>query len=439
MKNKISILLITLTLASVAGAQADWKQWRGPTGQGHADANLPLKWSETENIAWRTPIPGKGWSSPVIEGGQIWMTAAQEVEASETEKAERLKSNTGSQPVTVLSLVKLHAVCLDKNSGRLLHDLEILRKQNPQWSHKLNSYASPTPVIEDGRLYCHFGSYGTACVDTKEAKVLWRNQELEVQHENGPGSTPILWEDNLIFHMDGSDKQYIVALDKRTGKVAWRTDRSGEMNSNPQLKKAYGTPIILSVDGRPVVFSPAADWLYGYDPRTGKELWKLNYGALGFSIVPKPVAGHGMVYLSTSFMKPQLLAVKYEGVAKPEIAWSCKRNVSQQPSPILVGDEIYFVNDRSGMVTCLDAHNGQELWRERIGGTHSSSPTHANGRIYFHSRTGTTTVLQAGRKFRKLAENSLDGELMASAAVDGNALILRTDKAVYRVDRPEFR
>jgi len=434
MKSHLSIPFLAFTAACVLSAHADWKQWRGPSGQGHADANLPLKWSETKNVEWRAELKGKGWSSPVIEGDQIWLTAAHEVEASEAEKAERLKSNTGSQPVVVLSLVKLHAICVDKNSGRLLHDVEILRKKNPQWSHKLNSYASPTPVIENGKLYCHFGSYGTVCVDTKKAKVVWKNQDLHVAHENGPGSTPVLWEDKLIFHMDGSDKQYIVALDKNTGKVAWKTDRSGEMNENPQLKKAYGTPIVLNVDGNPVVFSPAADWLYGYNPRNGKELWKLNYGALGFSIVPKPVAGHGMVYLSTSFMKPQLLAVKYEGVSKPEIAWSFKRNVSQQPSPILVGDEIYFVSDRAGMVTCVDALTGKELWRERIAGTYSSSPTHANGRIYFHSRTGDTTVLQAGKTFRKLAKNTLDGELMATAAVDGDALILRTDKALYRIE-----
>ena len=421
-------------LMLAATAHADWKQWRGPTGQGHVDADLPLKWSESQNVAWRTELSGKGWSSPVIEDDQIWMTAAHEIEASEKEKAERLKNNTGSQPVVVLSLVKLHAICIDKNTGRLLHDFEILRKKNPQWSHKLNSYASPTPVIENGRLYCHFGSYGTVCLDTKKRKVAWKNQDLRVAHENGPGSTPVLWDDKLIFHMDGSDQQYIVALDKNTGKVAWRTDRTGEMNENPQLKKAYGTPIVLNVDGNPVIFSPAADWLYGYDPRNGEELWRLNYGALGFSIVPKPVAGHGMVYLSTSFMKPQLLAVKYEGVAKPEIAWSFKRNVSQQPSPILVGDEIYFVSDRAGMVTCVDALTGKEHWRERIAGTYSSSPTHANGRIYFHSRTGDTTVLQAGKEFKKLAKNSLDGELMATAAVDANALILRTDKAIYRIE-----
>lgn len=423
-----------VVIAFAFSARADWKQWRGPTGQGHTDARLPVKWSETKNVKWRTPVPGKGWSSPVIEGNQIWITAAHEILANEADKAERLKKNTGSQPVTVLAMVRLHAVCLDKRTGKLLHDIEILRQKDPQWVHKLNSYASPTPIIENGKLYCHFGAYGTACLDTKTAKVVWRNQDLYVNHENGPGSTPVLWKDKLIFHMDGSDEQYIVALDKATGKVAWRTPRSGEMNANPQLKKAYGTPIILEADGKPTVFSPAADWLYAYDPDSGRERWKLNYGMLGFSIVPKPVAGHGLLYMSTSFMRPQMLAIRYENTAKPDIAWSYKRGVSSQPSPILVGDELYFVGDSGGMVTCLNAHTGEALWSERLGGNYSASPIHANGKIYFHSREGETTVLQAGKTFKVLAKNKLEGGLMASAAVDGDALILRTDKAVYRIE-----
>ena len=415
-------------------AHADWKQWRGPTAQGHTHGNIPTEWSESDHISWKTPIPGKGWSSPVIEGNHIWVTAAHEIEASEEERKERLKSNTGGQPVVVLSSVLLHAVCLDKNSGKLLHDIEILKKKDPQWAHKLNSYASPTPVIENGRLYCHFGSYGTACVDTKTAKVLWRNQELYVHHENGPGSTPIIWDDKLIFHMDGSDQQYIIALDKKNGGIAWKTDRTGEMNSNPQLKKSYGTPLLLNTNGRTILYSPAADWLYTYDPNTGKELSKLNYGMLGFSIVPRPVAGHGMIYVITSFMRPQLLAIDYLNSEKPSIKWKWNRGVSNQPSAILVGDEIYFISDSAGMVTCLDAHTGKEHWRERIGGNYSASPLHSKGRIYFHSREGKTTVLQAGKEFKILAENQLEGQLMASAAVDDDALILRTDKAIYRIE-----
>ena len=198
MKKQLTLLALTLAFT----VQADWKQWRGPTGQGHADANLPLQWSETTNVKWRTPITGKGWSSPIIENNQIWFTAAHEVLATEAEKKERLKKNTGSQPLVVLSLVRLHAICIDRRTGKLLHDIEILRKKDPQWVHKLNSYASPTPIIEGGKLYCHFGAYGTACVDAKTAKVLWRNQDIHVNHENGPGSTPVLWKDLLIFHMD---------------------------------------------------------------------------------------------------------------------------------------------------------------------------------------------------------------------------------------------
>ena len=431
--HRLILTCLFLCSVSVSPLRADWNQWRGPDGQGHAKAALPVKWSEEENITWKTALPGKGWSSPVIEGDQVWMTAAHETLASPEETAERLKSNTGSQPLVVLSMVRLHAVCVDKNTGKLLHDFEILRKENPQWSHKLNSYASPTPVVEDGKLYCHFGSYGTACVDTKKAKVLWRNQDLVVQHENGPGSTPILWGDCLIFHMDGSDQQYVVALEKDTGKVAWKTDRTGEMNSNPQLQKSYGTPLVLDVGGKPVLFSPGADWLYAYHPGDGKELWKLNYGKLGFSIVPRPVAGHGMLYMSTSFMRPQLLAINYQGTS-PEIAWKSERSVSNQPSPILVGNEIYYISDSGGIVSCLDAKTGDVHWRERIGGNYSASPLHSNGKIYFHSREGVTSVIEAGKEFKVVRKNRLEGSHMASAAVDGNALLLRTDKALYRVE-----
>lgn len=426
---------VSLIVACVTSltANADWKQWRGPSGQGHAPGEPPIEWSEIRNVTWRTPLPGRGWSSPVIEGNQIWVTAAHEEEASEEERAKRLQKNTGSQPVVVLSTVRLHALCIDKQTGKLLHDIEILRKKNPQWAHKLNSYASPTPVISNGKLFCHFGSYGTACVDTKSAQVIWRNQELYVHHENGPGSTPVIWKDKLIFHMDGSDNQYIVALEGSNGKVAWKTRRSGKMHENPQIRKCYGTPLILKTDRGATLFSTAADWLYGYDPENGEELWKMNYGFTGFSIVPRPVAGHGMLYMSTSFMRPQLLAVRYDK-SPPEIAWSYKRSVPSQPSPILVGNEIYFVSDSGGIVSCLDAKIGKAHWQERIGGNFSASPLHANGNIYFHSREGVTTVLKAGKTFEILSKNKLDGAHMSSAAVDGDALILRTDNAIYKIE-----
>jgi outer membrane protein assembly factor BamB len=362
------------------------------------------------------------------------VTVAHETLASEEKKKERLKANTGGQPLIVLSEVRIHTLCIDKSSGKIVKDIELLKKENPQWVHKTNSYASPTPVVEDGKLYSQNGSYGSACLDMKSGKVLWTNQDLRVMHENGPGGSPIIWNDLLIFHMDGSDLQFIAALDKRTGKLAWQTRRSGEMNSNPQLKKAYGTPVVTKVHGRDVVISPAADWLYGYDPASGEELWKVKYGSLGFSIVPKPVVGDGMVYIGTSFMRPQLIAFDITK-AKPEIAWACKRSVPAVSSPILVGKEIYFVSDSGGMVTCLDAKTGREQWRERIGGNHGASPTFVGGRLLFHSKEGETTVLKPGREFKILARNNLDGAHHASAAVSGDALFLRTDKALYRVEK----
>ena len=425
---------ILLALGLASNTQADWKQWRGPTGQGHANAKLPTEWSETKNVMWRTPVPGKGWSSPVVEGNQIWMTTAFETPATKEEAAERLKSNTGGVPVNVLRSVSLHALCVDKNTGKLMHNVRVITKKEPQWVHKLNSYASPSPILEAGRLYCHFGSYGTACIDAKTSKVAWLNEKIWVNHENGPGSTPVLWKDLLIFHMDGSDQQFVGALVKKTGLEKWRTSRSGKMHANPQLKKSYGTPLIQEINGKPILFSPGSNWLYAYDPANGRELWKTEYGGLGFSLVPKPVTGHGMIFMSTGFMKAKLLAVRYEKTAKPDIAWSYARSVSTQPSPLLVGDELYFITESGGLITCLNAHTGEPHWVERIGGNYSASPTFSNGKIYFHSREGVTTILQAGKTFKVLAKNILEGQHMASAAVDGNALILRTDKALYRIE-----
>jgi len=426
--------LAILLLHTLATAAPEWPEWRGPGGLGHAQArNLPTYWSETKNVTWKTPLPGKGHSTPLIDGNQIWFTTAFETPEGPKKIKDRLKSNTGSQPLTLLSKVELHALCIDRKSGKLLHNLPLLEVKAPQWVHKLNSYASPTPIIETGRLYCHFGAFGTACVDTSAARVLWRNQDLHVMHENGPGSSPVLHGNNLILHMDGSDQQFVVALDKRTGKVAWKTARSGKLNNNPQFKKAYGTPLLVDINAQATVVSTGADWLYGYDPENGKELWKRPYGILGFSNVSRPVAGNGMLYFSTCFMKGNILAMKYEGLSQPELQWTFTKGAPKMPSPILVGGELYFVTD-NGIANCLDARTGEPIWRERVGGEFSASPTYADGKLFFPSQYGTTLVLKPGRTFKKLAENKLDGRHMASIAGVGETLFIRTDKALYRVE-----
>jgi outer membrane protein assembly factor BamB len=433
MTARLASLFVPVFLCSIAFA-ADWPEWRGPGGQGHAQATgLPVSWSATSGIAWRTEVPGRGWSSPVIEGNQIWMTTAIETPASAEDAARRLKANTGGQPVTLLEKVELRAIGIDRQTGHLTHNVLVLTEREPQWVHKLNSYASPTPVIEDGRLYCHFGAFGTACLDTRDGKILWTNTELEVMHENGPGSSPMLWKNLVIFHLDGSDRQFIAALDKATGKLAWKTARSGTMNANPQLKKSYGTPIVVESGGKPQLISPAADWLYAYDPATGRELWKIAYGRTGFSISPRPVTGHGMIFMSTAFMKPEILAVKYEGVPAAEIAWRYSKGAPNIPSPLLVGDELYFVSD-GGFLTCLDARTGREHYRERLGGDYNSSPLFADGKIYISSREGLTTVVKPGRSFEALAKNQLPEQVFATPAAVNGSLFLRTAAGLYRID-----
>ncbi len=426
---------LTFTTAALAMGScpaSDWPQWRGPDGQGHAvGSGFPVKWSATENVRWKCDIRGRGWSSPVIEGGTAWVTTAEETPLSAPEKAERLKKNTGDQPLTVLRKVDLRAVGVDLTNGKVTHDVLLLSVDDPQWVHELNSYASPTPVIAKGRLYAHFGALGTACLDTATDKVVWQNRGLVVMHENGPGSSPVLWNDRLIFHMDGSDAQFVAALDPATGKVLWKTPRSGEMHPNPQLKKSYGTPLPAMVNGKEQLLSPGSNWLYAYDAY-GTELWKLAYGGLGFSLTPRPVQGHGMLFMSTGFMKAEMLAIRLKGEKAPEIAWRSTKNVPTMPSPILEGDELYFVND-SGMLTCLDAKTGEERYRERIGGEYSASPTAAEGRLYFSNRAGVTTVVKSGPKFEVLATNALPGKILASmAAVDG-VFYLRTDSALWAI------
>lgn len=428
---RLSLLLPFVLLST--GFAENWPEWRGVGGQGQSTAKeLPETWSETSGVAWKTELPGRGHSTPVAWGEYLWVTTALEKAAKPEDAERRLKANTGDQPVTVLDSVSLRAVCVDKASGKILHDIELLNVKEPQWVHQLNSYASPSPIIEEGRLYAHFGSFGTACLDTATQSVLWRNQDVQIMHENGPGSTPVLWEDQLIIHFDGSDQQFIAAFDKATGKLVWKTARTGEMRENPQQRKAYGTPLMVTMNGLPTVVSPAADWLYGYAPDTGKELWKLPYGELGFSMSVRPVADDSQVYISTCFGKSQVMAVKYAGLKTPEVAWRNNKNAPKMCSPVLAGDLLFYVDD-GGIVSCVEVKTGEALYRERLGGKFSASPILADGKVYFASREGVVTVIPAAREFKILAQNTLDGGLMASPIALDGALYLRTDKALYRI------
>jgi outer membrane protein assembly factor BamB len=372
----------------------------------------------------------------VVGGKQLWVTTALETPAKPEDARRRLSANTADQPLVLLEKVELHAVCIDRDSGRIVHDIPLFSEQEPQWVHELNSYASPTPVLEQGRAYFHFGTFGTACVDTRSGKVLWTRNDLRIMHENGPGSSPILWKNRLIFHLDGSDSQSVVALDTANGTIAWRTPRSGEMASHPQLKKSYATPAIVKLGGRDHLVSQGADWLYGYDPATGRELWKVRYGQTGFSLSSRAVFGHGMVYLSTGFMKPEIQAIELEAQPQPVQRWKYSKGAPTMPSLLLIDDALYFVSDSGGFFTCLDARSGAERFRERLGGNHNASPLYAGGHIYLPSREGSVMILEPGRQFRAVATNTVSGKIMATPAAVGRSLFLRTDRALYRIESP---
>lgn len=429
-----SAWIVLLSTTQFCWSADSWPEWRGPQGTGISQAvNLPISWSEKSHIAWRVIVPGHGWSVPVIGNKQVWVTTGIDQPASQKDAARRRKASTNSQPLTVSKAVSLRAIGLELATGKLLHNKELLSETDPQMIHRENSYATPTPVLDKNRLYCHYGPYGVACLDLETQQVIWQNRSLRVKHENGPGSSPILWKNLLIIHCDGIDQQYIVALNTADGKPVWKTMRSGKPHQDVQMRKAYSTSLIVGIDGTQQVVSPAADWVYGYDPRSGKELWKLSYGKLGFSNAPRPIAGHGLVYVCTGYMKSELMALRLaanSASAPPEVAWRFTRGVPNVSSPLLVGDAIYFASD-NGIATCIDAKTGELRWAQRIGKRFWASPLYADGRIYFFDYDGVTTVIEPGTSFRKLAVNRLDGTLLTSAAVVDGSLLLRTSKALY--------
>ena len=430
-----SLLSAVLLIAWTVSAAETWPQFRGPLGNGHTDARgLPLTWSETQNVKWKTPIHGRAWSSPVLWDRQIWLTTA-------TEDGTRL-----------------YAVCVDRESGRVLHDSLLFQVEKPQSAIQFNTYASPTPVVEEGRVYVTFGSPGTACLDTQTGRVLWERRDLVCNHYRGAGSSPIVHGDLLVMNFDGSDVQYLIALDKRTGQTVWRTNRSidykdlgpdGRPMTEGDLRKAFSTPHLAQLGGRELLLSMGAKATYAYDPPTGRELWRVEERN-NHSASSRPVVGQGLIYALTGWSSGQLLAIRpgqpgeVVDANKPaaagagpqlKVAWMVKRNVAKKPGLLLVGDLLFMLDD-GGIATCLEALTGKEVWRERVGGNYSASPLEAEGRLYFFSEEGKTTVLEAGRQFKVLAENKLPDGFMASPAVAGRALYLRSRTALYRVEQP---
>jgi outer membrane protein assembly factor BamB len=434
MRTRLALLALALASPLVSGGDS-WPGYRGPTADGRSDSkNLATTWSEKENVRWKTAIHGKGWSSPVVLGNQVWVTTANEVAA---EKGPPPKK--GDPPPNPVKEVSFFAVCVDRESGKVLHDIKLGTEPNPAYCHPFNSYASCTPFIEEGRLYAHFGSHGTWCVDTTTGKVIWEQKDLKCDHFRGPGSSAVVYGDLLYLIFDGFDLQYVAALDKKTGKPVWKTDRKIKYTTdNGDFKKAYATPALLTIDGKPHLVCPSAECTIAYDPKTGDELWRITHG--GMNGAGRAVMGNGLLYLTSGHNK-KLLAVKPGAtgtVPADAVKWQAVKAVPSRPSLLLDGELLYMVSDE-GIASCLDAATGKVHWSERLDGEFSASPVLADGHIYCCNQIGKTFVLATGKTFNVVAENRLgerkDDGFMASPAVAGDSLYLRTKTHLYCIGK----
>lgn len=407
--------LLLLLLAASAVPAADWPQFRGPSGDGHSPAKNPATtWTDTENVVWKTKIHDKGWSSPVILGEQVWMTTA-------TEEGH-----------------EMFAVCVDRKSGTVVHDLKLFTVKDPPKTKSFNSFASPTPAAEAGRVYVHFGSFGTACLDAKTGKEVWRREagELPCDHFRNPASSPVIWKNLVILTFDGFDHQYVAALDKDTGKTVWKEDRNIKYKEqkNGDIKKAFSTPSVFEIDGKPQLVSPSAEQTIAYEPATGKELWRVSHG--GMNEACKPVLADGLIILSSGHTG-NMLAVKPGGtgtLTKESVAWQIGK-APTRPSVLAVKGHLYYVTD-GGVAYCTDAQTGKPKWEKRLDGAFSASPVLADGLIYFCGENGKTFVVKANpAEYEEVAVNKLPDGCRASPAIVDDGVYLRTLTHLYKIGK----
>jgi len=415
------LLLVTLFSFSVnvVSQQASWTHFRGDRLDGISGATkVPLHWNDTTNIAWKADIEGKGWSSPVVNDGQIWITTA---------------NLTGTE---------MKALCLDLETGRKMFDIALFKPDSVQKKHAINTYATPTCALEKGRVYVTFGTYGTACLNTSNGQVIWKRTDLTCDHVQGPGSSLLIYKDFLIVHVEGTDVQYIAALDKATGLTVWRTDRPKELyDPMPWIgKKAYITPIIVTVNGKDQLISNGSAACFAYDPETGKELWRVVQGI--DSTISMPFSANGVVFFYSSFVHPpegkdycELIALNPDGkgdIADDHILWRHKSPPLQLLTPLLYSGLIYTV-DTENNLQCLDAKSGEVLNSRKLKTKYHSSPVYAGGYILLTSIKGETMALKPGAELEVVAENKLPGEVFATPAIVDNSILMRTDRGLYRI------
>jgi len=404
-------LLFILSASITFAAENEWPQFRGPTGQGISNAaNVPVKWSATENVAWTVEVPGRGWSSPVLSRGKLYLTSA---------------VGEGDE-------MTLRALCFDAKDGRVVWDEEVFHPEAASATrmHRKNSAASPTPVVTEDRVFVHFGHMGTAALDLS-GKTVWKQTSLAYPPVHGTGGSPVLVDGTLVFSCDGQSDPFVVALDAATGSVRWKTPR----NTPAKKQFSFSTPLAVKADGATQIISPGSGMVGAYDLRDGRELWRVGYGE-GYSVVPRPVYAHDLLFVSSSFDKPVLKAIRPAGAkgdaTATNVAWEWGKGVPHTASMIVAGEELYFVSD-AGIASCADARTGDLRWSERLGGNFSASPVAAEGRIYFFNESGVGYVVKAGKNYELLATNELGEGTLASPAVADGALFIRSEKHLWRI------
>jgi outer membrane protein assembly factor BamB len=415
---------LVFCICTAALADENWNQFRGPRGDGTStEKGLPVEFAEgSPSIVWKIAVPGRAWSSPVIWGKQIWLTNAPEIQNTAKEKPKLEKP------------LDFSAVCVDLGSGQVIHDLKLFAVDTPQFTHTTNSYGSPTPFIEEGRVYIHFGAYGTACLDTQTGAKIWERTDLPCDHFRGPGSSPIVYGDLLYLTFDGYDQQYIIALNKLTGETIWKKDRNIDFGTTDgDAKKAYSTPILIDVEGRKMLISPFASATIAYDPLHGDPIWMVRHG--GMNAAGRPLYGNGLLYINSADGPNPLIAVPPtgEGEITKNIAWRTTKSVPKRSSQLLIGDLLFMMND-GGVASCLEAKTGREIWTKRLPGEYWASPLYADGLIYCLSQQGHVPVFKASEEFELVADNKLDEGFVASPAVAGKSLILRSKGHLYRIE-----
>lgn len=417
----------------------DWNQFRGPLGTGVAPvgSELVIDFDLDRELVWKTDVPGIGWSSPVYSKNRIWMTTSITQLASPEAIEAKLTGVEVPEIKTVAGGVQLRAVCLDLETGSIVHDIELADVSDPEIINPLNSYASPTPAVVGDWVICHFGNYGTWCLDNQTGAIQWERR-FEVEHSVGPGSSPVIHKNNVILVCDGMDHQYVAAVDLETGTDLWKTERPPLKPVHPEMRKSFGTPLLVEIAGNMQAIIPAAQWIVGYDPESGRELWRAEHGD-GYSIAPVPSyePETGLIIFATGFARPEFVAVDPTGsgdVTETHIKWRV-RNAPSMSSFIVDRGKLYAVND-TGILTCIDIAEGTILSRSRLGGNYSASPILANGHLYFFSREGFVTVFECLPDFPQIGRVNFDNPIMASPAIKDNSIILRTRDSVYHFRKP---